>query len=136
MAVTPANNSPFLNATSGSGSSKSFLTTQSASPVQQMLDNQKSQTTSSEGGDSFYYSEDYLRMKAYEISGRIATYKNMGMTAQYSAAQQEGQMIVAQYQAYTKAAATGGDPIAAAKAVGQEWQKQSFARASAIFLIA
>jgi hypothetical protein len=135
MSTISPTNSPFISkalmATSN-GSSSSFLTSSDVSPVQKMVNAQKSQTTQVEKG-SYFYSEDYLRLQAFEIRSRIVTYQNMGMAAQYAQAQQEGQVIVGAYQAYMKASVAAGEEggkaagAAAAKAYMQGAQRQSFA---------
>ncbi len=139
MSTIGSSNSPFISKAlmaSSNGSSSTFLTSSDKSPVQKMVEAQKTSITQTEKG-SYFYSEDYLRLQAFEIRSRITTYKNLGMSAQYAQAQQEGQVIVGAYQAYVKAQAKAGDDEAAGKAAGvaaakaymQKAQQQSFSSA-------
>ncbi len=48
--------------------------------------------------------EDFLRMKAFELSNRIKTFKNLGQTEQYQIAQREAAQVIQKYQALLKKA--------------------------------
>lgn len=66
------------------------------SPVQRMLDNQKTQASKKV---NYEETEDFLRLKAFEIRKRIVLYQNLGMNAEYQQAQAEGVAVVQKYQA-------------------------------------
>lgn len=74
------------------------------SPIQKSLDAQKKKA---EKFVKYDESEDFLRMKAFEISGRIKTFKNLGLTVQYEAAQAEGAAVVQKYKDLLKAGKIG-----------------------------
>lgn len=78
-----------------SGNSLSFLNSSDVSPVQRMLANQKKVQ---ETKTNYFDSEEWLRMKAFEIRSRIVMYQNLGLTQEYAAAQQEGAEVVKKYQ--------------------------------------
>jgi hypothetical protein len=80
---------------------------ESLSPVQQMLSRQKADTEKNKDRTNYFESEDYLRMKAFEIRQRIVLYQNLGLTQQYQQAQAEGQEVVKKYQALLKKASGG-----------------------------
>lgn len=69
------------------------------SPVRLMLDKQKAEAAEKV---NYEETEDFLRLKAFEIKNRITLYKNLGMTAQYQQAQQEGAAVVQKYQELLK----------------------------------
>jgi len=81
-----------------SSTSKSFLNYSETSGVQKLVQAQTAKTSKT----PYTESVDYLRMKANEISRRIALYKNMGYTEGYQLAQQEGVEVVKKYQALLK----------------------------------
>jgi len=60
-----------------------------------MLSNQKAVAAKKV---SYFESEDFLKMKAFEIRSRIVMYQNLGLTREYQMAQQEGADVVAKYQ--------------------------------------
>ena len=122
-----------LFATQSSNGSSTFLTSTDTSAVQKMVDAQKTKVTQVTQAN-YFYSENYLRLAANEIHSRIVTYKNLGMTAQYSQAQQDGQVIVQEYQAYEKAKAAGLDTTQAIKDVQKQAQSESFAVAPSLLL--
>lgn len=94
--VSSTSGSFFVGRTASGG--KTFLSTSASalSPVQRMVQEQKqvAQTQT-----NYFESEDWLRIKAMEISYRISLYKNLGLTAEYQAAQAEGTEVVKKYQA-------------------------------------
>lgn len=100
MAVSPTTTPPVVSKSlyaKSSGGVATFLDSSDISPVQKMLNAQK--TTQATKPGSFFESEDWLRMKAFEIRSRIVMYQNLGLTSEYQAAQQEGADVVKKYQA-------------------------------------
>jgi hypothetical protein len=120
--ITSSTNSALFarQGSSGAGSS-TFLGATDKSGVQKILESKQSDASRADQ-NNFFFSENYLRMKAFEIRARIVMYQSLGLTDQYQQAQQEGQIVVQQYQAYQKAQAANKDPIAAVKAISQKIQ--------------
>ena len=118
-------NAILKNATVSGSGSMNFLDTSSDTAVTKLLNAEKTKTTQTVQGN-YFYSEDYLRAQANEIHARIVTFQNLGLTSQYQQAEQEGQVVVQEYQALQKATALGTDPVAAIKAVQKAAQLQSF----------
>lgn len=101
MAVGSSTSSPIISpslfAKPTSGSAVSFLNSSDVSPVQRMLADQKKAQETAPG--NYMESEDFLRMKAFEIRARIVMFQNLGLTQEYQMAQQEGAEVVKKYQA-------------------------------------
>lgn len=68
------------------------------SPVQKALQARQTEVTQ-RSGNNFFESEDFLRMKAFEIRARIVLYQNLGLSQEYAQAQAEGAEVVKKYQA-------------------------------------
>ncbi len=97
--LTPSKYSPL--GSTPSSSSKSFLNYSDISPVQRLLNATKTEQAKR---TNYMDSEDFLRMKAIEISKRISLYKNLGLSSEYSLAVAEGQEVDKKYQALIKGA--------------------------------
>lgn len=96
MAVSSVGSSTSSPFSFSSGGAKSFLNSTDISPVQRMLQAQKAKENTK---TSYFDSEDYLRMKAFEIRRRITMYQSLGLQQEYQLAQQEGAEVVKKYQA-------------------------------------
>jgi len=91
-----------FTAKSYGSSSASFLNYATESPVQKMLKAQKAEKEKLGGYED---SEDFLRMKAFEISNRIKLMNRMGQTAAVAQLQVEGQEVVKKYMELQQKAA-------------------------------
>ena len=87
----------------------SFLNFSTESPVQRMLNAQKAEKTKYTPFDE---TEDFLRMKAFEISNRIKLMTRMGQGDAVNQLRKEAAEVIVKYQALQKKA------LADAKALG------------------
>lgn len=87
---------------------KLTVTTTNPSPVQKVMQEREAMAQNAKNRGNYMETEDFLRMKAFEIRGRIVLYQNLGMTAEYQQAQLEGAEVVKKYQALLAKAKSGG----------------------------
>ncbi|HEY8963397.1 MAG TPA: hypothetical protein VIN59_02915 [Alphaproteobacteria bacterium] len=103
VAFTPnASLGSFFTRSSSTSNVNSFLGYAEKSPVQQLVEAQKA---AKEKLGGFMESEDFLRMKAFEISNRIKLMNRMGQTDAVAALEAEGQEVVKKYLALQQKAA-------------------------------